>query len=204
MCEKSTKIKFYNIVKAMSNAMDLISETLVGHHRKVAYISLQLGQQLGLSFEEKQKLVIAGLIHDLGVFYLNEKFSDLSFDNKNNKHAMVGYKLSKGLFPDKEIPEIIKYHHHKYSQKNQDIPLLSHVIHLADRIAVLIKDDIFILDQKTKIENIIKKYSGNNFWSAGVNGFIQLSKKEYFWLDVIAPKRIEKKLTNFIKMLIKK
>lgn len=198
-CQKSNTIEFsfYEVIKSMAKAMDLISETVVGHHKKVAYISLQLGRQLKLSAREKQKLVLTGLIHDLGVFYLNQKFSDLSFDKKDNKHARVGYELSKELWPEKEIPKIIKYHHHDYSNKNQQVPLLSHVIYLADRIAVIINDKLSVLEQADKIKNVIKKYSKKRFWPEAVNKFIALSNREAFWLDTISGERMEKELDNF-------
>ncbi len=193
----TSNISLYTIVKSMANGMDLISETVVGHHKKVAYIASQLGKQLDLSKKEIRKLIITSLIHDLGVFHLNQTFSNLSFDSKNNQHAKVGYLLSRNLFPDKKVPEIIKYHHHEWGNNKENIPHYSHLLFLADRIAVLIKDKIDILSQSAKIKNNIKNHSGKRFWPEAVNKFINLAKIESFWLDVISEKRIENHLNTF-------
>lgn len=109
--ESIEKISLYKIIKSLSYSMDLINETIIGHHKKVAYMSLQLGKEMNLTKDEIQKLIMAALIHDLGVFYLNQSFSDLTFDNKNNQHAEIGYQLLQKYFPIPEISEIILYHH---------------------------------------------------------------------------------------------
>ncbi len=196
--QKTTnKIELYSIIKSLSYSMDLISEKIVGHHKKVAYVSLKLAQEMKLNENQKYKLLISALIHDLGVFYLNQKYSDLSFDNKNNQHAETGYKLLKKNSPINEIPEIIRYHHHNWNENKNKIPLLANILHLADRIVVLIKDTSPILSQVDRITKIIKKNSKKRFCPEGVNNFLTLAKKEYFWLDLISDSKIEKEIDNF-------
>ncbi|MFW6026418.1 MAG: HD domain-containing phosphohydrolase [Candidatus Woesearchaeota archaeon] len=197
MENNSKTISVYKVVKSLSYSMDLISQTVVGHHKKVSYISLQLGKELNLKKEKLNKLVVSALIHDLGVFYLNQKYSDLSFDSKRNKHAEIGYNLLNRNFPIKEIPQIIRYHHHDWKNNNEDIPLLSNILHLADRIAVLIKDEPTILNQKNSIIKIIKRNTPQRFFQDGVQAFENLANKEYFWLDLISDSKIEKEIDNF-------
>jgi len=111
MTQTNKKFKLFEIVESLSYSMDLISETLVGHHKRVAYISLQIGKSMDLSVKDIRKLVIAALIHDLGVFYLNQNLSDLSFDSEDNQHAEIGYRLLYGMFPLEDVATIIRYHH---------------------------------------------------------------------------------------------
>lgn len=195
-----SELKLCSIIKSLSDAMDLISETVVGHHKKVAYISLQLGEELNLSEEEKYKLVLTALIHDLGVFYLDQKFSDLSFDNIDNQHALVGYKLAEGLIPVKEIPEIIKYHHHDWDNKDKfsQMPFSSSILYLADRIAVLIEDKANILNQVSDIKKTIRDNSFR-FWPDAVDKFNNLAGREAFWLDIISSSRLENYLDSFFQ-----
>jgi HD superfamily phosphodiesterase len=56
--KKLENIKLYQLVKSLSRAMDLISETVVGHHKKVAYISLKLGESFNLNDDEKYFLLL--------------------------------------------------------------------------------------------------------------------------------------------------
>ncbi len=64
------------------------------------------------------------------------------------------------------------------------MPELSHLLHLADRIAVLIKEQPNILIQADAIIEKIKNKSGFVFKPAHVEGFLRISKKESFWLDI--------------------
>ena len=153
----NNKFSLYKVIKSLSYSMDLISTTIVGHHKKVAYISLELANEMNLNNKEKKEIVMAAMIHDLGVFYLNQNYSDLKFDNKNNKHAEIGYSLLKNNFPVDNISKAILYHHHEWKNNNEKVPLHSHVLHLADRIASLVRDDNNILSQAKKIEKKKKK-----------------------------------------------
>ncbi|MGM0437432.1 MAG: HD-GYP domain-containing protein [Bacillota bacterium] len=200
MSKFDEKIGVYEILKSFSYSMDLISETVVGHHKKVAYISLELGQEMNLSETQLKKLVISALIHDLGVFYLHQSFSDLSFDSRSNQHAEIGYQLLKSNSPIADIPEIIRYHHHEWDKNtNDEIPTLSNILHLADRIAVLIRDDSPVLSQRKNIKKIIKKNKEIRFFPEAVQKFTKLSIREDFWLNIISNTRIEKKLDSFFQ-----
>ncbi len=187
------KISLYKVVKALSEAMDLISNTVTGHHKKVAYISLKLAQKLNLSREEKKKIVLAALMHDIGVFHLNQRFSDLTFDKRDNFHAEVGYLMLNDKFPVKEIPEIIRYHHQEWRLDNDHV--LSSIIYLADRITVLTNTDREILTSVPRIKRVIKNYIRRRFWPEAVDAFLQLAEKEYFWLDLTSVDYIN----NFIE-----
>lgn len=197
MPEFNSKITLYEILKSFSYSMDLISKTVVGHHKKVAYISLEIGREMDLSETELKKLVISALIHDLGVFSIHQTFADLSFDTRSNQHAEIGYQLLKNNFPVPDIPEIIRYHHHEWGEDEENVPYLSHILHLADRIAVLIKDDIPILGQLEKIEEKISENKKYCFLPKARKKFMKLNKREDFWLNLISDKRVEKKLDNF-------
>jgi len=202
MTKINEKIDIYEILKSFSYSLDLISETVVGHHKKVAYISLELGEEMNLSNKQLKKLIISALIHDLGVFYLHQNFSDLSFDSRSNQHAEIGYQLLKNNFPISDIPEIIRYHHHEWNKNsNNETSILSNILHLADRIAVLIRDDSPILSQKKRIKKIIKKNIKKRFYPEAVENFISLSIREDFWLNIISNSRIQKILDDFFHPL---
>jgi HD-GYP domain-containing protein (c-di-GMP phosphodiesterase class II) len=67
------------------------------------------------------------------------------------------------------------------------VPIGSHILHLADRIVVLIDRQREVLGQVTGILERIEQYSGKLFMPELVNTFKSLSQKEYIWLDVASP-----------------
>jgi putative nucleotidyltransferase with HDIG domain len=164
MSEVIPDFTFYGILKAFSAAMDLISKRVVGHHKQVAYIALMIGRELGLPDSRLRNLIIAALLHDLGVFYLDQNFDDITFDNKDNKHAEVGYHLVKEYFNTDYIPEIIRFHHLEWEETSSiRVPEESHLLFLADRITTLIQERNYILSQIDEIEDRITKFSGIRF-----------------------------------------
>lgn len=186
---------FFNIIKSLSYAMDLISKTLVGHHKRVAYVSYRFGLKLGLDIKEMKKLIAASLLHDLGIFYLDQEYQDLNSDDENNFHAEVGYKLLEQNCFDPEIADIIRYHHHDYSNNQNQ---LSNIIHLADRIVVLISDGKSVLNQVNHIKKVIEN-NKERFCPECLKLFPELIENEAFCLDIISEKVISKELDNFFE-----
>ncbi|MFN2340642.1 MAG: HD domain-containing phosphohydrolase [Halanaerobium sp.] len=191
------KYNSYSLIKSLSYSMDLISKTLVGHHKRVAYISYRFGLELGLKTKEMEKLISAALIHDLGIFYLDQKYQDLRFDNETNYHAEVGFKLFELNSLDLEIAEIIKYHHHDYPNNPN---ILSSIVHLADRIAVLISDNRSILNQVDNIMEVIDK-NKERFCPDCLTIFSELIKSEAFCLDIVSDEVIIEKLDKYYEKI---
>jgi HD-GYP domain-containing protein (c-di-GMP phosphodiesterase class II) len=113
-------------------------------------------------------------------------------DSSYNKHAELGYLLFKDFKAISEEANIIRYHHVPWDygagreKNNQSIPIESHILHLADRISVLIDYNHEVLGQVGGIVEKIKGLSGKVFVPEFVDGFVKLSSKEYLWLDVVS------------------
>jgi response regulator RpfG family c-di-GMP phosphodiesterase len=128
----------------------------------------------------------------------------LSFEvNDVHRHAELGFRHVQSFTPLSQIAPIIRYHHHTLEQLNKkDIdPLIafeSGVIHLADRIAILIKNDIDIFTQTALINDLIRPGSGSKFFPEAVEAFLSVSKKESFWLTITG-RYINKFLESRIK-----
>jgi HD-GYP domain-containing protein (c-di-GMP phosphodiesterase class II) len=113
------------------------------------------------------------------------------FDNPT-EHAQIGEQLlcRHELFPN--VSTIIRFHHQGWENGANDTivkgksPMASHVVHLADRTAVLMNKEQEILEQAEKITGQIKIKSGKLFVPEIVSSFINVARKECFWLDTIA------------------
>ncbi len=104
------------------------------------------------------------------------------------KHCAVGYLLlsQSTLFP--HIADIVLYHHVEWSwansQKTLEIPIpeKAYIIHLADRLDMLINDKYSILEQRGTIMHAIQEEKGKTFHPAVVDAFVELAYRESFWL----------------------
>ncbi len=194
MLKEDFRFSLFDFALSLSEAVDAISPALGNHQKRATYIAWDIGKEIGLSIEQRRKLFFAGLLHDIGGLSLKEMLDLLNFDEDSsyNKHAELGYLLFKDFKAISEEANIIRYHHVPWDygagrEKNgESIPIESHILHLADRISVLIDYKIEVLGQVGGIVEKIKGLSGKVFVPEFVDGFVKLSSREYLWLDVVS------------------
>lgn len=187
------KVPLFDLVMCLSSTMDLIDPALVNHHKRVAYIASNIGSQMGLSIDQQNDLLIAGALHDIGALSLTDKLAALQFDFKNpQEHAEIGYQLLHNFEPFAKIAVLVRYHHVDWNEgtgtdfKGGRVPIGSSILHLADRVAILIKDGQEILSQVKSIRDQVEEQSNKMFMPQIVKTFVELSDKEYFWFDAVS------------------
>lgn len=191
---RRTQISLSQLVMALSKAIDLISPDVADHQLQVSYISLALGTEIALASKIKNNTVIAGALHDIGALSLKNRLSTLAFEVENpQEHAETGYFLLRNFEPFSDAASLVRYHHTDWESAgneaigNPDTAIGSHILHLADRISILIDKDREILGQTDRIFGTISKYSGKMFMPELVDAFTRISKREYFWLEATSP-----------------
>ncbi len=186
------QITLVDVVFGLNKAIDLVSPTLVDHHSKVAYIAGRIAEQMGLSERDQMDLILAGAIHDIGALATKDSFQSLAFETETiTNHSEAGYLLLKDFPSLHDVARIVRCHHVKWNGgKNSDeasceSPVNSHILHLADRIAVQINEKEDILQQKTKICDNIRLRTGDMFVPSIVDAFLSLEQVQSFWLDIV-------------------
>lgn len=199
------QIPIIDIVLSLSNAIDLIDSNITDHHKRVAYISFSLAKQMNFSETEIRDLVLAALLHDCGAVNLAERstFYDFEFGYSlplRHDHGYKGWFILKESQELRAAAEIIKYHHIFWKEPFSNrfdmtqIPKSSYVLHLADRIDILIDRKTEILNQREHIWKEINAESGTMFMPDVVQAFYDLVPKLFFWFDIVNPH-----LHDFIK-----
>jgi len=193
----STKISLIELASCVSNALDLISPLVMNHHKRVAYIAFRIADELKLPQEESNRIILAALLHDIGLLSLQDRLNALNFEmNFQSKcllqHGLLGQFLLERYFPATKVPLLIGAHH-LYWQDRKDCSLDdrtllgSQIIHLADRTEILIDRDHEVLGQVPGILSQIAAQSGVMFCPELVEVLSSLAVKEYFWLDIVSP-----------------
>ena len=186
------RINMYNLLICLTNAGDLISHEVANHHQQVAYLAFRIGEQLDLSAEQKKSLMLAGLLHDVGAFSLDERLSLIENEPPtSNDHAFRGARLLEGFTPLSRAAEIIRHHHVPWKSGEgrtfggRDVSSLSHILHLADRVAVSIDKNRNVIDQIGPIRKKIAEQKNTAFMPEPVDAFMDISVNEYIWLDTV-------------------
>ncbi len=195
---KELSVPLSDLINCLSNTIDLVSPVLADHHNRVGLVAYALASQLGLPEEARVDLYFAGNIHDIGALSLTDRVRLLQFDGgETDRHAETGALLLEMFCPLARMGELIRFHHVRWEdgagevRRGREVPFGSDILHLADRISVLIgtMDGINLLVRIPDILSRIENSSADMFAPTLVEAFRDLSSKEAFWLSLAFPER---------------
>jgi HD-GYP domain-containing protein (c-di-GMP phosphodiesterase class II) len=189
------KIPLFDLVMSLSGAIDLVSKELVDHHKQVAYIALRLAEKMVVPVDIQRDIGLAGMLHDIGALSHEERLNSFRFEiDDSDRHAVTGHLLLSEIDPlaGTNIATLVERHHlawNETSSKREDEPisLACHILHLSDRVAVLIDKEQYILSQPETIIKKIEENAAKQFSPELVDAFRSLAEEEYFWLDIVSP-----------------
>jgi len=175
----------FDFATSISDTIDLVSPELSNHHRKAAYISYNIAKEMALPDGEIKDIVLAALLHDIGASTdedrLRIKFASFD-DGPFDQHAIMGFKLLQNFNPLINAATIIKYHHAHFEEVPSEIPMGSHIVHLADKLSFLLDERKEILEQIPKIMQGID-INRAMFQPETLAALHRLAKFEYFWIE---------------------
>ncbi|NLK98984.1 MAG: HD domain-containing protein [Epulopiscium sp.] len=185
------KISLFEMMLTLSTVIDFMSVEMNHHQLRVAYIAYRIGVEMGLSEEQLVDMIMASLIHDIGALSLQERIDTFHFEVKNpHRHTEIGYKLVRQFEPLKKVAKIIRYHHENWSgwaeSGSSIIPIESYIIHLADRVEILIRKDEEILGQKDRILSKVLNSTKTKFLPQALEALKAVAEKEHFWLEAVS------------------
>ena len=193
MTSQTFKVSIFDLVTSLAGIVDIMCPAVGKHHLQVAYLAGRIGRELALSAELQYELIVAGALHDIGAFSLRDRLDLLEFeDTKPGEHSLAGYLLLRDFKPFAPLANIVKFHHlpwhHGAGRKQgaESVPTASHIIHLADRTAVLISKDRAVLGQVPGIIQKISMQSNSMFVPGHAAAVGQLAAKDYVWLEVVS------------------
>ena len=179
------EFSIFDFALCVSEAIDLVFPSLNNHHKKVAYISFNIAKEMDLPDDEIKDTVMAALLHDIGAFTIEERteiISALFDDSAYDHHSIMGYRLLKNFEPLLHAATIIKYHHASYDESSNEIPIGSYILHLADRVSILLDEQKEILEQIPRIIEIVDK-NHSIFHPETLAALHRLKGLEYFWIE---------------------
>jgi response regulator RpfG family c-di-GMP phosphodiesterase len=182
----------FDLVLCLAQAVDLVSPLVADHHRRVAQITYSLGRQIHLPEDDLVDLVIAAALHDVGGLTRTDRLDALDFEYQDPYgHAVMGYLLLKPFAPFENSAQMVRFHHVAWQNgagaqlDGVSVPSGSHLLQLADRVAVLIDPQCDVLEQAGDIVGKISAQAGERFVPQQVEAFKALAQKEAFWLDMV-------------------
>lgn len=175
-----------DIILSLSNLLALHDSYTKGHNQKVADLSRNLAQTMGLNNSLIQKAYWTGILHDIGKTLipksiLNKKNSLTSEEfARIKKHPEWGYQTLKDSTELKDIAKYILYHHERWDGsgypeglRGEDIPLVSQIVSLADAWDAMCSDRSYrkALTKEEAVKRIVTN-RGKQFSPSVVDAFL--------------------------------
>jgi len=191
MLLRNIPVNLWNLVSPLVKTFDLMNPALGDHGLRVAYLAMRLAEELEWPAWRRREAAIAGALHDIGAFSLAERLELMEFETADRGiHARAGYLLLREFKPFGRIAEAV-LHHHVHWRNGQGervdgspVPECSHLIHLADRTAVLLRKDEPVLGQIPGVRASILARSGSWFVPSYVEALLRLCDRDYIWLEI--------------------
>jgi HD-GYP domain-containing protein (c-di-GMP phosphodiesterase class II) len=189
--QHDVRVSIYELFRCLSNAMDLVHPGLVDHHKRTAFIAGAMADEMGLPSQEQKDVLLAGLVHDAGAFSLREKLEVARFDSEAVlPHCLAGYLLLQDSPSLRGIAAIVRHHHVHWARSRcmqsaeTTAPKASHLLHLADRVAISLREASDPLVLGSEIVKQIRQESGRMLNPELVQVFEKVASRNVFWFDV--------------------
>ncbi|MGC9976306.1 MAG: HD domain-containing phosphohydrolase [Syntrophales bacterium] len=190
-----------NLVLSLSDALDLAFPSLAMHQQRTAFIAWELGKRAKLEEKRIEDVFIAGLLHDIGALSIEEKKS--LHDNETaevEQHCIRGQNLFKSNPWLAPCADLVRYHHRDWVmwEEPRDAPKVfdSQLLFLADYLERQVDRKTYILHQNEALCSRLKELAGKQISSEIIDLFLELSRREEFWLDLTSPRLYSLLLNN--------
>ncbi len=187
-------VSLFDMLSSLSTALDLIDIELIDHHNRVCYIATKLAIHLQFEPEQINEIFMAAMVHDIGAIVFSDRLGLNNFEVENaHLHGELGALLLSRFDLFQEFSPLVRFHHVPWENGagnyafGEAVPSGIHILHLADRISVLIDRRNPVLSQASTINRKISSQSGKQFSPAFVEAFLEVSREDAFWLDLMSP-----------------
>ncbi len=186
------KVRYMDTIEVLRLAVDAKDEYTRGHSDRVSYYSTRIGEKLGHSPEECERLRIAGVFHDIGKIGTADdillKKQTLSKDEYEQikQHPIKGAMILSAVSMFQDVVPIVRHHHEHVDGngypdgiKGDQIELNARIIAVADAFDAMINDRHYRkhLSLEKTIEQLVSG-SGKQFDADVVAALLDLLKND--------------------------
>ena len=182
---KALEENCFNIVKFLADSLEAKDRYTSGHSQRVSEYSSAMANIMGVSAKEKNILLHAALLHDIGKIGISEllfnkpdKLDDSEYDTIKT-HPVRGEEIIKPLGFLKEAMRHIRGHHESFDGSGypdrlggDDLPLLTKIMTVADAFDAMTSERTYRPSKKTnEAISELKRASGIQFDPDVVDAF---------------------------------
>jgi len=151
--ENELKSQLQSSIQALAQAIEMKDRYTGGHTKRVFAYADAIASQLPLTEEERERVRLAGLLHDIGKIGVPDRIlqkpSELTAAEwtEMERHTDWGYDIVSRVEGLENIAEILRFHHERWDGngyptglKGTEIPRASRVITIADAFDAMVTE----------------------------------------------------------------
>lgn len=184
------------LLESLASAMNLINADVEDHHQQVAYLCFFIAKAMGLSQDRVELCIYAALLHDLGSIIMERPQSVAEVERDAERIALIGADMLGDLPGFEDIATIILHCQDPWEtvsrccesccDRELGLAKISGIIYLADKVSAMLNPAQPVLNQVKRIRQMVKNCRGTLFCPVAVEAFLEVSEKEFVWLDIMA------------------
>ena len=183
---KTLEDTYFASMEALARAIDARDPSTFGHSSRVAAISLEIADGIGLGGDEREALRRGALLHDIGKIGVEDRVlrkpGPLTDEEAGEmrEHPMIGYEMLRDLhFLERSLPGI-RHHHERWDGRGYPdalsadaIPVSVRILSIADTFDAITSDRPYRggLSLEEAVDAIVYQ-KGKQFDPAVVDAFI--------------------------------
>jgi len=176
----------------LADAVDKRDPYTASHSFRVAAYAEKIAEEMGLPFEQKENIAIAGRVHDIGKIGISDtilqkpgKLTEIEY-SKMKTHPKTGYEILSPLELYKGALSFVLYHHERMDGKGypsgltgQSIPLGARILAVADSFDAMTSNRPYrkAMSDDEAVKELMRN-RGTQFDPEVVDAFIRVWKKE--------------------------
>lgn len=186
------------LLSACSYALDCVEAELAQvtsrHTKRVAYMSVCVARQMGITGKQLQDLAVCALLHDnaLTQYIEEELHNDISLasDSQNfshlGLHCSLGEKNFQKLPFHTDVSNVILYHHENadgsgpFGKTWTEVPVFARIIHLCDLLDVMCRTKTFTEDTWHRACCFLQEVKGSIVDEPCITAFFQAFSESHF------------------------
>ncbi|NTU88873.1 MAG: DUF3369 domain-containing protein [Actinobacteria bacterium] len=147
------RTRYMDTIEVLRLTVDAKDEYTRGHSDRVAKLSVKLGENLGFSHSDLEKLRIAGMFHDIGkigtaddILLKTDRLSGAEFE-EIKRHPVKGAMILSAVSMFESIVPYVRHHHERFDGsgypdglRGEEIELPARIIAVADAFDAMTSD----------------------------------------------------------------
>ncbi|MBQ9007985.1 MAG: HD domain-containing protein [Clostridia bacterium] len=178
-----------SMLAAAAKSMNLLNPDMEHHHEQTAYLAFQIGSMMGLQGEDLYYTIYVALMHDIGAVVSPELQTVEQIEAHAREIARIGASIIDDMERFRKLAGMIRVCQNRYQENLKLIGEgavldITQAVHVADVITSMVKERKPILNQVDGIVEAVKQLRGTELSPNAVDAFIEVSKREYMWMDL--------------------